>query len=113
MSGRERRSRLIDIIRLRGFAALDELVRELGVSESTVRRDLDALEEQGTARRTHGGVLYAGDLPRIAEFDEKQPANWEAKRAIAAAAAEIPSAVVCARNSRRVGCPVAKRRLKI
>ena len=55
--GRERRSRLIDIIRLRGFASLDELVRELGVSESTIRRDLDALEEQGTARRTHGGVL--------------------------------------------------------
>jgi len=89
VSGRERRSRLVDIIRLRGFAALEELVRELGVSESTVRRDLDALEEQGTARRTHGGVLYAGGLPRIAEFDEKQPANWEAKRAIAAAAAGI------------------------
>ncbi len=87
--GRERRSRLIDIIRLRGFAALDELVRELGVSESTIRRDLDALEEQGTARRTHGGVLYAGGLPRIAEFDEKQPANWEAKRAIAAETAKI------------------------
>lgn len=89
MPGRERRSRLIDIIRLRGFASLDELVRELGVSESTIRRDLDALEEQGTARRTHGGVLYAGGLPRIAEFDEKQPANWEAKRAIAAETAKI------------------------
>ena len=34
-------------------------------------------------------MLYAGGLPRIAEFDEKQPANWEAKRAIAAAAAGI------------------------
>ncbi|MCP4193641.1 MAG: DeoR/GlpR transcriptional regulator, partial [Planctomycetaceae bacterium] len=89
MPGRERRSRLIDIIRLRGFAALDELVRELGVSESTIRRDLDALEEQGTARRTRGGVLYAGGLPRIAELDEKQPANWEAKRAIAAETAKI------------------------
>ena len=28
----ERRSRLLDIIRVRGFAALDELVRELGVA---------------------------------------------------------------------------------
>jgi DeoR/GlpR family transcriptional regulator of sugar metabolism len=85
---RERRSRLLDLIRVRGFAALDELVRELGVSESTVRRDLDALEEQGSARRTHGGVLYAGGMPRLAEFDERQPANWAAKRAIAAMAAE-------------------------
>jgi DeoR/GlpR family transcriptional regulator of sugar metabolism len=85
----ERRGRLTDIIRVQGFAALDELVRELGVSESTVRRDLDALEEQGVARRTHGGVLYSGGLPRLAEFDDRQPANWAAKRAIAARAAEI------------------------
>jgi len=85
----ERRSRLLDLVRIRGFAALEELVRELGVSESTIRRDLDALEEQGSAKRTHGGVLYAGGMPRLAEFDERQPAHWAAKRAIAAKAAEI------------------------
>jgi DeoR family fructose operon transcriptional repressor len=85
----ERRSRLLDIIRVSGFAALDELVRELGVSESTVRRDLDALEEQGSAKRTHGGVLYSGGMPRLAEFDERQPANWAAKRAIAVTAAAV------------------------
>ena len=89
MQNHERRSRLLDIIRIRGFAALEELVRELGVSESTVRRDLDALEEQGSAKRTHGGVLYSGGMPRLAEFDERQPANWAAKRAIAATAAGV------------------------
>ena len=85
----ERRGRLLDLIRVRGFAALEELVRELGVSESTVRRDLDALEEQGAAKRTHGGVLYAGGMPRLAEFDERQPSHWAAKRAIAVKAAEV------------------------
>jgi DeoR/GlpR family transcriptional regulator of sugar metabolism len=85
----DRRGRLLDIIRIRGFAALDELVRELGVSESTVRRDLDALEDQGSAKRTHGGVLYSGGMPRLAEFDERQPAHWAAKRAIAAMAAAV------------------------
>ena len=89
MQNHERRSRLLDLIRIRGFAALEELVRELGVSESTVRRDLDALEEQGSAKRTHGGALYAGGMPRLAEFDERQPANWAAKRAIAVRAAEV------------------------
>ena len=89
MQNHERRSRLLDIIRIRGFAALDELVRELAVSESTVRRDLDALEDQGSAKRTHGGVLYSGGMPRLAEFDDRQPANWAAKRAIAAAAATM------------------------
>ena len=88
MQTRQRRSRLIDFVRVRGFASLDDLVRELGVSESTIRRDLDALEEQGTAKRTHGGVLYAGGHARLSEFDERQPAHWAAKRAIAAAAAE-------------------------
>ncbi len=85
----DRRGRLLDLIRVRGFAALEELVRELGVSESTIRRDLDALEEQGAAKRTHGGVLYAGGMPRLAEFDERQPSHWAAKRAIAAKAAEV------------------------
>ena len=59
------------------------------MSESTVRRDLDALEDQGSAKRTHGGVLYAGGMPRLAEFDDRQPANWAAKRSIAAAAAAM------------------------
>jgi DeoR/GlpR family transcriptional regulator of sugar metabolism len=84
----QRRSKLIEFVRVRGFAALDELVRELGVSESTIRRDLDALEDQGAAKRTHGGVLYSGGIPRLSEFDEREPANWAAKRAIAARAAE-------------------------
>jgi DeoR/GlpR family transcriptional regulator of sugar metabolism len=33
-------------------------------------------------------VLYAGGVPRLAEFGERQPAHWAAKRAIAVAAAE-------------------------
>ncbi|MEI6037105.1 MAG: DeoR/GlpR family DNA-binding transcription regulator [Planctomycetota bacterium] len=87
MQTHERRSKLIDLIRIRGFAGLEELVKELGVSESTVRRDLDTLEEQGSAKRTHGGVLYSGGMPRLGEFDERQPSHWAAKRAIAVRAA--------------------------
>jgi DeoR family fructose operon transcriptional repressor len=83
----DRRSRLLDMIRIRGFASIEEITRELGISESTARRDLDVLEEQGSARRTHGGVLYAGGMPRLAEFGER-PVNWAAKRAIAARAVE-------------------------
>ena len=41
MHNQERRGRLLDIIRICGSAALDDLVHEVGVSESTVRRDLD------------------------------------------------------------------------
>ncbi len=62
---------------------------ELEVSESTVRRDLDYLEESGTAKRTHGGVFYTGASPKLPHFEEREPANWERKRAIAVRAAEL------------------------
>jgi DeoR family transcriptional regulator, fructose operon transcriptional repressor len=85
----ERRNRLLELVRQRGFASLPELAEELGVSESTVRRDLDYLEENGSARRTHGGVFYTGSSPQLPHFEERQPAQWELKKAIARKAAEL------------------------
>ena len=85
----ERRNRLLELVRTRGFASLPELADELGVSESTVRRDLDHLEGIGTAKRTHGGVFYAGSSPQLPHFDERQPAQWDKKRPIAERAAEL------------------------
>src|SRR5262245_19626492 len=78
----ERRSRLLELVRVRGFAALPDLVESLQVSESTIRRDLDYLEESGTAKRTHGGVFYTGSSPKLPHFDERQPAQWDRKRLI-------------------------------
>jgi DeoR/GlpR family transcriptional regulator of sugar metabolism len=85
----ERRNRLLELIRQRGFASLSELVEELGVSESTIRRDLDFLEEGGSAKRTHGGVFYTGSSPQLPHFEERQPAQWELKKAIARRTAEL------------------------
>jgi DeoR family transcriptional regulator, fructose operon transcriptional repressor len=78
-----RRNRLIEMVRLHGFASLPELAKELGVSESTLRRDLERLEEQGPIRRIHGGALYAGDSPKLPHFDARQSAQWGLKKAIA------------------------------
>ncbi len=85
----ERRNQLLELVRRRGFAALPELARELQVSESTVRRDLEQLEESGTAKRIHGGVLYSGSSPKLAHFASRQPFRWAEKRAIAQAAVEL------------------------
>ena len=62
----ERRNQLLEMVRVRGFASLPELADELQVSESTVRRDLDYLEEVGSAKRTHGGVFYTGPVAEAA-----------------------------------------------
>jgi DeoR family transcriptional regulator, fructose operon transcriptional repressor len=85
----ERRDRLLELVRVRRFASLPELAEELAVSESTVRRDLDQLEEQGSARRIHGGVLYTGASPKLPHFDAQQPGEWEKKKSIAAAALQL------------------------
>jgi DeoR/GlpR family transcriptional regulator of sugar metabolism len=82
----ERRNQLLEMVRRKGFASLPELADELEVSESTIRRDLDYLEDAGAARRTHGGVFYTGPAPRLPHFDERQPAQWDKKKLIAHAA---------------------------
>lgn len=80
---------MLELIRGRGFAALPELAEQLGVSESTVRRDLEFLEETGAARRTHGGVFYTGATPKLPWFEEREPAQWDKKKSIAARAAQL------------------------
>lgn len=85
----DRRNRLLEHIRQKGFASLPALAEALDVSESTVRRDLDFLEESGVAQRTHGGVFYTGPSPKLAHFDQRQSFNWDKKRQIAVAASRL------------------------
>ena len=89
MVAEERRSRLLEVIRLKGFASLPDLADALEVSESTVRRDLSQLEQEGAAQRTHGGAFYTGPSPNLPHFDRRQAEQWEEKRGIAEAAAGL------------------------
>ena len=79
----QRRSRLLELVRSRRFATLPELAEALAVSELTIRRDVEQLEEQGAARRFHGGVLYAGTSPMLPHFEARQETRWEQKKTIA------------------------------
>jgi DeoR family transcriptional regulator, fructose operon transcriptional repressor len=89
MLAEERRDRLLELVRAGRFASLPQLAETLSVSESTVRRDVEYLESQGSARRIHGGVLYTGTSPMLPHFDARQHAQWEQKKAIAAKAIEL------------------------
>jgi len=84
-----RRTRLLELVRSRGFASLPELAQELDVSESTVRRDVEALEDSGTAKRTHGGVYYTGPSPNLPHFEQRHETQWSKKRQIAKKAASL------------------------
>ena len=83
MFGEERRSRLLELVRVRRFASPRDLAKELAVSESTIRRDLEQLEEEGAAKRIHGGVLFTETSPSLPHFDARQSQRSEQKRAIA------------------------------
>ena len=56
-----RQRELINYIRTYGTGQVNELARVLGVSASTVRRDLIELQDQGVLERSHGGAIPAGD----------------------------------------------------
>ncbi len=88
-SAGQRRQVLLKLVQARGFASLPDLVNHLGVSESTVRRDLDLLEEDGEVQRTHGGVYYSGPSPNLPHFRQRQEADWDKKKAIAYSAAQL------------------------
>ncbi len=82
-----RRDRLRDLVQARGFAALGELAESLDVSESTIRRDLEQLEQAGDARRTHGGAFWTGEPDTMRVFKTRRDDSWPAKSAIGRAAA--------------------------
>lgn len=85
----ERRRRLLLIVEGRHAARLDELSAALGVSQATVRRDLDELSAQGKVRRVHGGVVAIDERPGEPHFDVKAAAAADEKERIAARAVEL------------------------
>ncbi|MFK8112636.1 MAG: DeoR/GlpR family DNA-binding transcription regulator [Rubripirellula sp.] len=89
VSTETRRQQLRDFVQSRGFASLGELAESLDVSESTIRRDLEQLEREGTARRTHGGVFWTGESDTMQVFQTRRDDAWAAKEAIGAAAAAM------------------------
>ena len=92
----ERQSRLKDLLARRGMSDLETLSSELGVSQSTVRRDVEQLEQAGLVQRTHGGVIWSGDrgngsspAGRPYAFDQRMNYQVDAKRQIARAARSL------------------------
>jgi DeoR/GlpR family transcriptional regulator of sugar metabolism len=84
-----RRRLLLDLIARQGFATLDELVKALAVSESTVRRDLEALDLGGHLKRTHGGAIAAGEVRALPAFEERAATATAEKQAIGRTAAGL------------------------
>lgn len=91
----ERQERVLELLRQRKTSPLEELARELDVSASTIRRDLDALEARGLVERTHGGVIYRGEhedeIQHSIALAERMKEHVEEKKEIARFAATLVS----------------------
>ncbi len=85
----ERQERLLNILRERKTATLEALGEALEVSASTVRRDLEALEQRGLVERTHGGAVYRGPHHHSIVLAERMHEQVEAKEAIGRFAASL------------------------
>ncbi|WP_378145120.1 substrate-binding domain-containing protein [Cnuibacter sp. UC19_7] len=60
--GVQRRERILAQLREKGSVSVSVLARQLGVSELTVRRDVNALAQQGLVTRVHGGATLRSVL---------------------------------------------------
>jgi DeoR family transcriptional regulator, fructose operon transcriptional repressor len=89
MLAETRRRLLLDLVQRQGFASLDELVKSLGVSESTVRRDLEMLDLAGAIKRTHGGAVSSDEVRALPALEDRASTATAEKQAIGRAAAAL------------------------
>ncbi len=79
MNTQLRRKKIEENLRAEGFCNVTSLARLLGVSEVTIRNDLNALEETGKVTRIHGGAILAVERSRGEYFEERVSINQDQK----------------------------------
>ncbi|OSM43799.1 DeoR/GlpR family DNA-binding transcription regulator [Nesterenkonia sp. PF2B19] len=90
MLAAQRQSRIAEIVQTDGAVSVTALVEQFGVSDMTIRRDLDALAAQGALVKVHGGAVRA-ETRRTEEpgFEAKSGQMEAEKAAIAQEAAQL------------------------
>lgn len=91
MLAEARRMQILDLISRAGEGGVSVigLSRQLSVSEMTIRRDLDWLEERAIVKRVHGGAIaYPSTVPEK-PFDDRLLESSPQKKSIGWAAAQL------------------------
>ena len=84
----ERQKIILEKLNLDGAVWVSKLSTELGVTEETIRRDLEKLENQEVLVRTHGGAVPITDSSYEVSLEKRKQTNLAAKEKLAKAAAE-------------------------
>jgi DeoR family transcriptional regulator of aga operon len=86
-----RRQQLLDFVRHHEFARIQDLARQFGVSEVTIRSDVDVLARAGGIRRVRGGAMRVVEAVAEVVYEARVSSHQREKRAIGLAAAEMLS----------------------
>lgn len=90
MLHKEREQQIMSILKMEGgFVSVKQLCDTLFASESSIRRDLKSLEQQGLVKRSYGGAVPANSFSNIVTFNLRTRQNASAKRQIAQKAAAM------------------------
>jgi len=84
-----RRDRVLATIRQRQFVSVADLSAAFGVSEVTIRSDLEALAEAGRIQRVRGGAVHHATVEGEPSFEQSADASAPEKARIGAAAAAL------------------------
>ena len=82
---KKRETIILELLSEQGKVDVVTLAEKLGVSQVTVRKDLDILEGKGIVRREHGYAVFGGSD----DINNRLAINYEQKRLIAKRAAEL------------------------
>lgn len=89
----ERRQHILGLLQRDGRILVSDLSLSMGISATTIRKDLDELESRGLVQRTHGGAVACTTLElSIREMEHRQTKE---KQRIASAAAKLVSEGQC------------------
>ncbi len=82
----ERQKYILDMLAKNGSVWVSKLSDELGVTEETIRRDLEKLEAQESLRRTHGGAVPMDESTYELSLEKRKSTNVDVKKRLAAEA---------------------------
>jgi DeoR/GlpR family transcriptional regulator of sugar metabolism len=85
----QRRQEVLNTVRSGQTVETATLAKRYGVSEMTIRRDLDELADRGLLRRVRGGAVQARSLRYEPPFDESWIERGDQKARVGRAAAEL------------------------
>ena len=75
MLAHQRQVRILTELRRAGAVRVSDLTDLLGVSDMTIRRDLEHLVTSGIARKVHGGAVLAGQVAHEPGLRREEPAR--------------------------------------